>query len=149
MNDGTCSDGLQNGDETGVDTGGRCATGACIDTNGDGIDDGSGISCTSVSAPAVQNDVYDTSLDTLEKKDWESLMQTYINDTISSHPLIQIAQGTKVEVSDTSCTVGPATVFGSSVSIDFCSIEWVFTLFGTVFVGVCSLRSVFIIFGID
>ena len=159
----TCFDGIMNQDETGIDYGGVCGTGTPVsqppanftDTNQDGIDDISGVDSTgsipvgtvSGSVGTADSSTYDASLpgDVSEvgETDWPGLITGYL----ASNPLVILATGSQINVAGSTCSL-PLTLFGKSMSIDFCSLEWMVELFGTFVLGLMTIRAVFIAMGI-
>ena len=155
----TCNDGIMNQDETGIDYGGVCGTGDPVappaenftDNNVDGVDDISGLdSGGSIPIAAPGNgdaSTYDASLpgDVSEVGDtnWTGLITGYL----ASNPLVLLATGSQINITGAACSL-PLTVFGKSMNIDFCSLEWMVELFGSFVLGLMAIRAVFIAMGI-
>ena len=158
-----CFDGIQNQDETGIDYGGVCGTetpvsqppGNFTDANQDGIDDISGLDNTgsipvgsvSGSIGTADSSTYDASLpgDVSEvgETDWTGLITGYL----ASNPLVLLATGSQINVTGATCSL-PMTLFGKSMTIDFCSLDWMVDLFGSFVLGLMAIRAVFIAMGI-
>jgi hypothetical protein len=159
----TCFDGIMNQDETGIDYGGVCGTetpvsqppGNFTDANQDGIDDISGLDNTgsipvgsvSGSIGTADSSTYDASLpgDVSEvgETDWTGLITGYL----ASNPLVLLATGSQINVTGATCSL-PMTLFGKSMTIDFCSLDWMVDLFGSFVLGLMAIRAVFIAMGI-
>ena len=159
----SCNDGIMNQDETGIDYGGVCGTGTPVsqppgnftDNNQDGIDDISGLDSTgsipvgsvSGSVGTADSSTYDASLpgDVSEvgETDWSGLITGYL----ASNPLVLLATGSQINVTGATCSL-PLTLFGKSMSIDFCSLDWMVDLFGSFVLGLMAIRAVFIAMGI-
>ena len=159
----TCFDGIMNQDETGIDYGGVCGTGTPVsqppanftDDNQDGIDDISGLDSTgsipvgtvSGSVGTADSSTYDASLpgDVSEfgETDWTGLITGYL----ASNPLVLLATGSQINVTGATCSL-PMTLFGKSMTIDFCSLDWMVDLFGSFVLGLMAIRAVFIAMGI-
>ena len=155
----TCFDGIMNQDETGIDFGGVCGTGNPVaqppgnftDDNVDGVDDISGLDSggnVPVAVPGAGNaTTYDASLpgDVSEvgETDWTGLITGYL----ASNPLVLLATGSQINVTGATCSL-PMTLFGKSMTIDFCSLDWMVDLFGTFVLGLMAIRAVFIAMGI-
>ncbi len=159
----TCFDGIMNQDETGIDYGGVCGTGTPVsqppanftDNNQDGIDDISGLDSTgsipvgsvSGSIGTADSSTYDASLpgDVSEvgETDWTGLITGYL----ASNPLVLLATGSQINVTGATCSL-PMTLFGKSMTIDFCSLDWMVDLFGSFVLGLMAIRAVFIAMGV-
>jgi hypothetical protein len=155
----TCSDGIMNQDETGIDFGGVCGTGNpvapppgnLIDDNVDGIDDISGLDSggnVPVAVPGTADGTtYDASLpgdvSDVGETDWSGLITGYL----ASNPLVLLATGSQINVTGATCSL-PLTLFGKSMSIDFCSLDWMVDLFGSFVLGLMAIRAVFIAMGV-
>lgn len=155
----TCDDSIMNQDETGIDYGGVCGTGDPVaqpaenftDINLDGVDDHSGLDDTGsipVASPGgADSSTYDASLpgdvSEIGETDWTGLITGYL----ASNPLVLLATGSQINVTGATCSL-PMTLFGKSMTIDFCSLEWMVELFGTFVLGLMAIRAVFIAMGI-
>ncbi len=159
----TCFDGIMNQDETGIDYGGVCGTGTPVsqppgnftDANQDGIDDISGLDDTgsipvgtvSGSVGTADSSTYDASLpgDVSEvgETDWTGLITGYL----ASNPLVLLATDSQINVTGATCSL-PMTLFGKSMTIDFCSLDWMVDLFGSFVLGLMAIRAVFIAMGV-
>ncbi len=155
----TCFDGIMNQDETGIDFGGVCGTGDPVappaenftDNNQDGVDDVSGLDSGGnipVAVPGTADaTTYDASLpgDVSEvgETDWTGLITGYL----ASNPLVLLATGSQINVTGAICSL-PLTLFGKSMTIDFCSLDWMVDLFGSFVLGLMAIRAVFIAMGI-
>lgn len=155
----TCNDGIMNQDETGIDYGGVCGTGTPVaqpaenftDNNLDGVDDLSGLddvgSIPVASPGGADSSTYDASLpgDIAEvgETDWTGLITGYL----ASNPLVLLATGSQINVTGATCSL-PMILFGKSMTIDFCSLEWMVELFGSFVLGLMAIRAVFIAMGI-
>jgi hypothetical protein len=158
----TCFDGIMNQDETGIDYGGVCGVGEpvapvgdpvdVVDQNNDGIDDITGLDSSTGTVPVsyLSNPTgseYDTSMpgDVSEVGDtnWSGL----ITGWIASNPLVMLAQNSTIELQSPDCVL-TTSVFGTSFTIDFCSMTSMIDLIGTFVLGLMTVRSVFIAMGI-
>ncbi len=158
----TCFDGIMNQDETGIDYGGVCGVGDpvappvdpadAVDQNNDGIDDITGLDSATGTVPVsylqdATGNEYDTSMpgDISEVGDtnWSSL----ITGWIASNPLVMLAQNSTIELQSPDCVL-TTSVFGTSFTIDFCSMTSMIDLIGTFVLGLMTVRSVFIAMGI-
>lgn len=155
----TCFDGIMNQDETGIDFGGVCGTGNPVaqppgnftDDNVDGVDDVSGLDSggnVPVAVPGTGNaSTYDASLpgDVSEvgETDWTGLITGYL----ASNPLVLLATNSQINVTGATCSL-PMTLFGKSMTIDFCSLDWMVDLFGSFVLGLMAIRAVFIAMGV-
>ena len=155
----TCNDGIMNQDETGIDYGGVCGTGTPVaapaqnftDNNLDNVDDFSGLDDTGsipVASPGgADSSTYDASLpgdvSEIGETDWTGLITGYL----ASNPLVLLATGSQINVTGATCSL-PMTLFGKSMTIDFCSLEWMVKLFGSFVLGLMAIRAVFIAMGI-
>jgi len=154
----TCSDNIMNQDETGIDYGGVCGIGDPVaqpvgnftDTNVDGLDDISGLDSNGgigVAIPGVDASSFDPGLpgdtDELGDTDWTGLITGYL----SSNPLVTLATGSQINLSGSVCSLD-MTLFNKSMSIDFCSLDWMVDIFGTFVLGLMTIRSVFIAMGV-
>ncbi|MCP4977936.1 MAG: hypothetical protein GY931_17445, partial [Maribacter sp.] len=155
----TCFDGIMNQDETGIDFGGVCGTGDpvspppgnFIDDNADGIDDISGLDSGGnipVAVPGTADSTtYDASLpgdvSEIGETDWKGLIMGYL----ASNPLVLLATGSKINVTGAICSLS-MTIFGKSMTIDFCPLDWMVDLFGSFVLGLMAIRAVFIAMGI-
>jgi len=148
-----------NQDETGIDYGGVCGTGTPVaapaqnftDNNLDNVDDFSGLDDTGsipVASPGgADSSTYDASLpgdvSEIGETDWTGLITGYL----ASNPLVLLATGSQINVTGATCSL-PMTLFGKSMTIDFCSLEWMVKLFGSFVLGLMAIRAVFIAMGI-
>ena len=155
----TCNDGIMNQDETGIDYGGICGTGTPVaqpagnftDNNLDNVDDFSGLDDTGsipVASPGgADSSTYDASLpgdvSEIGETDWTGLITGYL----ASNPLVLLATGSQINVTGSTCSL-PMTLFGKSMTIDFCSLDWMVDLFGSFVLGLMAIRAVFIAMGI-
>ena len=155
----TCFDGIMNQDETGIDFGGVCGTGDpvapppgnLIDNNVDGIDDISGLDSggnVPVAVPGTGDaTTYDASLpgnvSEVGETDWSGLITGYL----ASNPLVLLATESQINVAGATCSL-PMTIFGKSMTINFCPLAWMVDLFGSFLLGLMAIRAVFIAMGI-
>jgi hypothetical protein len=77
------------------------------------------------------------------ENNWSSLVSSYI----ASNPLVSIVQGTHLDIQSASCLVGPVTVFGRDVSLNFCPWESYYDAFGVLIVGVFGVYSIMVAMG--
>ena len=148
-----------NQDETGIDFGGVCGTGNpvapppgnLIDNNVDGIDDISGLDSggnVPVAVPGTGDaTTYDASLpgnvSEVGETDWSGLITGYL----ASNPLVLLATESQINVAGATCSL-PMTIFGKSMTINFCPLAWMVDLFGSFLLGLMAIRAVFIAMGI-
>ncbi|MBT7590570.1 MAG: hypothetical protein HN561_05810 [Candidatus Scalindua sp.] len=157
----TCSDGIMNQDETGIDFGGVCGTGApvvpppdpatFIDNNTDGIDDVTGLTGTGsipIATPGgASASTYDTSLPGDVSEIGETDWSTLITDFISLNPLVALAQGTTIDLVDSTCRLD-FTLWGKQMAFDFCQHQDLVDLFGVFVLLIFTVRSIFVALGV-
>ena len=157
----TCSDGIMNQDETGIDFGGVCGTGApvvtppdpatFIDNNTDGIDDVTGLTGTGsipIATPGgASASTYDTSLPGDVSEIGETDWSTLITDFISLNPLVALAQGTTIDLVDSTCRLD-FTLWGKQMAFDFCQHQGLVDLFGVFVLLIFTVRSIFVALGV-
>ena len=157
----TCSDGIMNQDETGIDFGGVCGTGTpvvttpdpatFIDNNTDGIDDVTGLTGTGsipIATPGgASASTYDTSLPGDVSEIGETDWSTLITDFISLNPLVALAQGTTIDLVDSTCRLD-FTLWGKSMAFDFCQHQGLVDLFGVFVLLIFTVRSIFVALGV-
>ena len=157
----TCSDGIMNQDETGIDFGGVCGTGTpvvtppdpatFIDNNTDGIDDVTGLTGTGsipIATPGgASASTYDTSLPGDVSEIGETDWSTLITDFISLNPLVALAQGTTIDLVDSTCRLD-FTLWGKQMAFDFCQHQGLVDLFGVFVLLIFTVRSIFVALGV-
>ena len=163
----SCFDGIMNQDETGVDCGGVCmpcvvledvpnddpVPQTIVDANNDGIDDITGYdpanpTITGGTLPAVDPGFYNTTLPgtvaDVGETDWGELIMS----SLSANPLIALATGTTINLTNAECTL-TGVIYGKNIEIDFCSLEWMVDIFGVLVLLLFTIRSIFVALGVQ
>jgi hypothetical protein len=163
----SCFDGIMNQDETGVDCGGVCmpcvvledvpnddpVPQTIVDANNDGIDDITGYdpanpTITGGQLPAVDPGFYNTTLPggvgDVGETDWGELIMS----SLSANPLIALATGTTINLTNAECTL-TGVIYGKNIEIDFCSLEWMVDIFGVFVLLLFTIRSIFVALGVQ
>jgi len=121
-------------------------TSGCIDVNGDGLDDGSGIECSPQARQFsdTTGTTYDTALDTPVQQDWTGL----ISGWWASNPFTSLINGTQIQTSSLVCSFD-FVIYGKTITITFCDLQGYVEVFGFILLGIFGIRSVFIALGVD